>query len=56
MGPPLILLVHEEAGVFKRNGEISISHLELVGAASALIAAGRVELKVLLFRNTGHFG
>jgi len=56
MGPPLILLVHEEAGVFKGNGEVSISHLELVGAASALIAAGRVELKVLLFRNTGHFG
>ena len=56
MGPPLILLVHEESGVFKGNGEVSISHLELVGATSTLIAAGRVELKVLLFRDTGHFG
>ena len=56
MGPPLILLVHEESGVFKGNGEVSISHLELVGATSTLIAAGRVELKVLLFRDAGHFG
>ena len=56
MGPPLILLVNEESGVFKGNGEVSISHLELVGATSTLIAAGRVELKVLLFRDAGHFG
>ena len=56
MGPPLILLVHEESGVFKGNGEVSISHLELVGATSTLIAAGRVELKVLLFRDAAHFG
>ena len=56
MGPPLILLVNEESGVFKGNGEVSISHLELVGATSTLIAAGRVELKVLLLRDAGHFG
>lgn len=56
MGPPLILLVDEETGVFKGKGEVSISHLELVGITSALIAAGRVELKVLLFRDAGHFG
>lgn len=56
MGPPLILLVYEESGVFKGNGEVSISHLELVGATSTLIAAGRVELKVLLFRDAAHFG
>ena len=56
MGPPLILLVDEETGVFEGNGEVSISHLELVGTASTLIAAGRVELKVLLFRDAAHFG
>ena len=56
MGPPLILLVYKESGVFKGNGEVSISHLELVGATSTLIAAGRVKLKVLLYRDAGHFG